>query len=105
MDNISHMSNIAVYDRIGKKSETTHSADPHIVDGLIRHLSPIQVGTCLDVGCGTGNYTDALAKSGYSMIGIDISEALLAKAGEKNPEVQWCQGDARHLPLKSDSCS
>lgn len=37
----------------------------------------------LDLGCGTGNVTERLAKKGYGMIGIDISEDMLAIAREK----------------------
>lgn len=36
-----------------------------------------------DLGCGTGNVTERLANKGYDMIGIDISEDMLAEAREK----------------------
>lgn len=39
-----------------------------------------------DLGCGTGNITERLAESGFDMIGIDISEEMLAKAAEKAQE-------------------
>lgn len=37
----------------------------------------------LDLGCGTGNITNRLAKKGYDMIGIDNSESMLMVAKEK----------------------
>ena len=36
-----------------------------------------------DLGCGTGNVTERLANKGYDMIGMDISEDMLAEAREK----------------------
>ena len=41
-------------------------------DGLIR-----------DLGCGTGNITELLAKEGYDMIGVDNAEEMLEIAMEK----------------------
>lgn len=34
----------------------------------------------LDLGCGTGSHAVHLARSGYSVHGVDLSEAMLAKA-------------------------
>ena len=40
-------------------------------------------GLVCDLGCGTGNMTELLAKAGYDMIGIDNSEEMLLLAREK----------------------
>lgn len=37
----------------------------------------------LDIGCGTGQIAIPLAKKGYQVIGVDLSEDMLAIAGEK----------------------
>ena len=37
----------------------------------------------LDVGCGTGRHSIELTKRGYSVTGIDLSEAQLQRAKEK----------------------
>lgn len=39
--------------------------------------------TVLDLACGTGSFTVELAKKGYEMIGVDISEDMLAQAQSK----------------------
>lgn len=44
----------------------------------------INDGLVLDLGCGTGTITEGLAKNGYDMIGVDISEDMLAIAMDKN---------------------
>lgn len=41
------------------------------------------VHTVLDLACGTGSLTRALALRGYEMIGVDRSEEMLAQAAEK----------------------
>ncbi|NCC16069.1 MAG: class I SAM-dependent methyltransferase [Clostridia bacterium] len=37
----------------------------------------------IDLGCGTGNITIPLAKAGFSVVGVDISEEMLAEAQRK----------------------
>jgi len=46
----------------------------------------IRDGIVLDLGCGTGNLTELLAKRGYDMIGVDLSEDMLQIAMEKRAE-------------------
>jgi SAM-dependent methyltransferase len=40
-------------------------------------------GTVLDIGCGTGVLTERFARSGVSVIGLDISPGMLAKARQR----------------------
>ncbi len=46
----------------------------------------IKDGLVLDLGCGTGNMTEALAAKGYDMIGIDGSEEMLGMASRKKEQ-------------------
>mgnify|MGYP005767730481 CR=1 FL=1 len=55
-----------------------------------------QVHTVLDLACGTGSLTRALALRGYEMIGVDRSEEMLCQAAEKcrdlpQPPLFLCQ--------------
>ena len=43
--------------------------------GLMREYG-VRDGLVLDLGCGTGNMTELLAKAGYDMIGADNAEAV-----------------------------
>ena len=43
----------------------------------------VRDGLVLDLGCGTGNMTELLAKAGYDMIGADNAEEMLEIAMEK----------------------
>ncbi len=60
----------------------------------------------LDVGCGTGRHAIELARRGYSVTGIDLSESQLARAREKAREagvtVDFQRHDARSLPFSRE---
>ncbi len=57
----------------------------------------------IDIGCGTGRHSIELAKRGYLMTGIDLSESLLEKAREKAKQngvrIDFLKHDARNLPF------
>ncbi len=90
---------MALYDQIGVGYDTTRRADPEIVRRLIRHLDARPGGRYLDVACGTGNYTAALARAGLDMVGVDQSERMLREARPKARSVPWVRGDVEALPF------
>jgi SAM-dependent methyltransferase len=52
----------------------------------------------LDVACGTGKSFLPLRARGYSVVGCDVSEAMLAHAAAKAPGVPLHRADMRALP-------
>ncbi|MBS3947735.1 MAG: class I SAM-dependent methyltransferase [Dethiobacter sp.] len=58
----------------------------------------------IDIGCGTGRHALELTKRGYSVTGIDLSQAQLKKAREKaekeNLKIEFLKHDARRLPFE-----
>ena len=60
----------------------------------------------IDIGCGTGRHAIELAKRGYSITGIDLSESLLEKAREKAIKqglaIDFLKHDARNLPFDKE---
>lgn len=62
-------------------------------------------GPVLELGTGTGRVALPIAKSGTSLVGIDRSEAMLARArtktsrGSSGGRLQLVRGDIRHLPF------
>ncbi len=60
----------------------------------------------LDIGCGTGRHALELARRGYAVVGIDLSESLLRRAGEKAAaqglHVDFRRHDARDLPFRRE---
>ncbi|MDP3443326.1 MAG: class I SAM-dependent methyltransferase, partial [Ignavibacteria bacterium] len=47
------------------------------IENEIQHNKTLKI---LDIGCGTGRHSIELAKRGYDVTGIDLSESMLAKA-------------------------
>ena len=60
----------------------------------------------LDIGCGTGRHTIELSKRGYSVVGVDLSEAQLTKARsnaqKENVTPQFIRADARKLTFSNE---
>ena len=84
----------ALYDRIGVGYDGTRRADPGLAGELHDHLGPAP-GAVLDLACGTGNYTSALAARGRRMIGLDRSPQMLAQARLKGAEPRVLADAAR----------
>ena len=91
------------YDKIGTDYDLTRKADKFLTSRLLKHLNPNKNGIYLDIGCGTGNYTNEFQKSGFNFIGIDPSEKMLKKAKIKNPHIDWKLGSAENTGLSSNS--
>jgi ubiquinone/menaquinone biosynthesis C-methylase UbiE len=95
----------SLYDLLGQNYDSTRRADPFILSRLTHHLSSLQAGKILDVGCGTGNYSIELANRGLAVSGIDRSERMIESASQKASNVSWFLGDAEALPFEDDSFS
>jgi SAM-dependent methyltransferase len=73
---------------------------PEELDALQRLLGPGS-GPCLDLGCGTGVGSAAVAALGWSVVGVDISTDLLEAARARGLEV--LQAPAEALPFEDGS--
>ncbi|WP_400077759.1 class I SAM-dependent methyltransferase [Winogradskyella sp. R77965] len=91
------------YNQIGINYNQTRKADPYLTEQLVKHLSPKKQGLYLDIGCGTGNYTNVLQEKGFQFIGIDPSIEMLQKAQAKNQNIQWKIGSAEKTDLPQHS--
>lgn len=71
------------------------------VDFIEDSLGVAKGGTLLDLGCGTGRHAIELTRRGYSVVGFDLSLAMLARAGEeaqeRNQKINFVQGDMREM--------
>ncbi len=72
---------------------------------VIRDMLPLAGKRVLDVGCGDGGLTRAMARAGAVVTGIDISETRLAEARAKEavPGADYREGRGEKLPFPDAS--
>ena len=93
---------MTLYNSIGQGYNHTRQPDPRIVERLITLLNLPLKTTIADVGAGTGNYSDAIASQGYSVIAIEPSAVMQAQA-QPHKKVKWITAAAEQIPLADNS--
>lgn len=87
--------------------------DERFVPALFRRWGPVVTDlagvesgmTVLDVGCGTGALTAAVAQAAGETgrtVGVDPNPEMLAVARRKGLQVEWVEGSAEQLPFEDD---
>ena len=65
-----------------------------------RHFDPELGGTCVEIGCGVGRVTSALARSFDRVVAVDVSAEMLERARVASPaNVEFRQVDGPVIPL------
>tara|TARA_R110002050_G_scaffold162521_1_gene292428 strand:- start:140 stop:457 length:318 start_codon:yes stop_codon:yes gene_type:complete len=59
---------------------------------------------CLDIGCGTGQATEALTGIFHHVVGVDSSESQLETARKRAEEVMLRKPNASHTPGDKREC-
>ena len=82
--------------------------DDQVLDVLIKEIQEItseqEIISLLDVGCGTGTYSIALANVlGLEFTGVDVSEEMLEQARSKCPEGKWLLLDIEAADFDEES--
>jgi len=75
------------------------------VDFLTKALRLKPGGRVLDVPCGFGRHAGELARRGYSVVGVDLSRAMLREARRRYHErerLRFARGDMRRLPYREE---
>jgi SAM-dependent methyltransferase len=77
----------------------TRSTEPE-VSFLVEVLGLASGDRLLDVGCGPGRHSHALAGRGMQVVGVDLAQRFVDVArGDAPDRASFVRGDARHLPV------
>lgn len=96
--------NIANYDSGWSVTEYTREEGLRTIEEeLIAEFFPTAPARVLDLGCGAGRTTIGLARLGYQVTAIDLSETLLGQAQGRYPELDFRLMDATRLEFDSAS--
>lgn len=76
------------------------------VDAIVKFLELTCDGKVLDLCCGQGRHSLELARRGYQVVGLDLSENLLAEsrrlADQENLPVKFMRADMRDVPFDKE---
>jgi trans-aconitate methyltransferase len=69
--------------------------------GVVELLAPRPGERIVDLGCGTGGLTVQIATAGAEVVGIDASEAMIARARELYPDLRFEVAKGEDFALES----
>lgn len=94
------------YNEISKIYDDVREGDILLINQFLQELPPEAGLTVLDIGCGTGNYTDLFQKvtqaKRYRIYGIEPSEGMINKARQKNSQITFKQATAEDIPFEGN---
>jgi SAM-dependent methyltransferase len=92
-------------------SAKDYLAECDVIERAFARFGDGRIHTIADFGCGTGNHAIPLARRGYTVVGVDRSDAMLAEARAKadraareregSGTLTFRQGDLRDVDLGS----
>ena len=72
------------------------------IPAFVDSIGPVSGLQAVDICCGQGSLSSALALEGADVVGLDFSEAMLEVARRSTRGIDFCLGDAHHLPFRDD---
>jgi ubiquinone/menaquinone biosynthesis C-methylase UbiE len=77
------------------------AANAKLIDSFISLSALPAAANVLDLGCGSGTFTNLLCQRGYNATGLDLSPKLLNLARRRFPHIAFVDGDVEDLPFQS----
>jgi len=95
-------SEIAFFDRHAAADDYdvfAPEASARLVSEFVRLTALPPHARVVDLGCGSGTFTNLLQQAGYACVGLDISGKLIEVGRRKHADLKLLQGDIEHLPF------
>ncbi len=70
---------------------------------MFEFLKPIATDKILDVGCGSGFFSNLAHEKGLNIIGLDASIPLLEQAKMRNSSIDFLTGEMEELPFDNNT--
>src|SRR5262245_45308728 len=97
---MSHFASAAAAERYASARPYFH---PLVVARIAEVCCPTRnVGRALDVGCGTGQSSTALAEIALEVVGVDVARSMLGHA-HQHPRISYVECPAEALPFADQS--
>src|SRR5262249_33067481 len=77
----------------------TEAASRKIIDAFVSCTGLAPPARIVDLGCGSGAFTQLLLDVGFGVEGIDLSPRLIALARRLHPRIAFREGDVETLPF------
>src|SRR5512133_3441727 len=94
------------YNEISRIYDDVREGDIALINHFLQELPSDDGLNILDIGCGTGNYTDLFQKvtqtKHYRVHGIEPYEGMIGKARQKNSHIIFKQATAEEIPFEND---
>jgi ubiquinone/menaquinone biosynthesis C-methylase UbiE len=81
----------------------TSESNARLINACIRLMGLKRGARVVDLGCGSGVFSDLLQRAGFECVGLDISQKLIAIGRRKYPNVEFVEGDVERLPFPAAS--
>jgi ubiquinone/menaquinone biosynthesis C-methylase UbiE len=75
--------------------------DRSVLMAFVELIEGRAVGRVADVGCGPGRVAAFMAEHGLDVVGVDVSQAMLAAARTAHPHIEFVEGQIDALPIET----
>jgi SAM-dependent methyltransferase len=82
-------------------SATEGPIDQSLIEAFVELVKRQSIHQVADVGCGPGRAAAFMADRGLDVVGVDISEAMLAIARSAHPHIKFEEGQLDALPFET----
>jgi ubiquinone/menaquinone biosynthesis C-methylase UbiE len=75
--------------------------DRAVLVAFVELIKGRTVGRVADVGCGPGRVAAFMAEHGLDVVGVDVSQEMLAVARTAHPHIKFVEGQVDALPIET----